>query len=297
VRRGAGLLLALAITAGACVPGGDEDAAAGEPGGALIIEQRTRATAPPTLFVLELGSLDLRPTTPDAVGAAAGRWSPDGSHVMWTEEFDDGERDILIQGERDAEPTRVVGPGAETVAVWSPDCVRIAFARSDPDGDRGGLWVMDLDGSGVEQVTDGSRSDTAVDWSPMAERLVFMSDRGGDAEIVVIDVNGGNETVLTDNTVGDTWPRWSPDGGRIAWASRVNERKHVFVMDSDGGDVVQVTTGSQGGEFPVWSPDGEWIAYAQANSTIAIMRSDGSDRRVLDVTGTPTDWGPKTGEC
>ena len=156
---------------------------------------------------------------------------------------------------------------------------------------------MDLDGSGSVQVTDGSRSDTAVDWSPVAERLVFMSDRGGDAEIVVIDVDGGNETVLTDNTVGDTWPRWSPDGERIAWASRVNERKHVFVMDGGGGDVVQLTTGSQGGEFPVWSPDGEWIAYAQANSTIAIMRIDGSERRELDVTGTPTDWGPKTGEC
>ena len=88
----------------------------------------------------------------------------------------------------------------------------------------------------------------------------------------------------------------SPEGTLAVTVGAEQEQRQIHLVDVETG-TWQVAGEGKGAGAPVWSPDGEWIAYAEANSTIAIMRSDGSDRRVLDVTGTPTDWGPKTGEC
>ncbi len=301
VRGGPSALLArvaVAMTLGLATIACGADAPT-EPRGELLLHRGT-TRQPPQLLVHDLSSGEERVVAP--APSAAGQWSPDGDRIAFAHDTGTGEVEIRVVDALGGFATTVSAPGAETVPAWSPDCSRIAFARFDLENDRSDVWVMDADGNNRRQVTTGSGYDTGIDWSPDGNMLAIMSDRGGDAEIVLVNVHDGSvdgyaERQLTDNTVGDTWPRWSPDGSQIVFARRINERKQIFVIEASGENEVQLTTGVRGGEFPVWSPDGAWIAYEQAGVAVTIMRADGTDRRELDLSGVPTDWGPKVGNC
>ena len=39
---------------------------------------------------------------------------------------------------------------------WSPDGDRIVFTRSEPDGSNESIWIVNADGTGLVQVTDGA---------------------------------------------------------------------------------------------------------------------------------------------
>ena len=249
------------------------------------------------MVTISIDTLEPSTLVTGSSGTAAGRWSPDGSRLLWTHVATDGTVTIVAGEPGSGEPSVVAAAGRGDTATWAPDCRRIAYSQRDETTGARTIQVVQLDGADAPPITIGVGAEATPDWSPTDDRLVFTSDRGGDTDIVVLDLVDGSQRQLTDNTVGDTGPRWSPDGTRIAWASRVNERKQIFVMGADGSGAVQLTTGAQGGEHPVWSPDGAWIAYQQAGTTIAIMRADGRDHRTLEIAGIPTDWGPRVGSC
>ena len=285
-------LAVLALLLAACGPGDTPPAA---PTGALIVQQGP-LSGPPSLVSYELDGTEPSGLVPGPDGAAAGRWAPDGQRLLWIQRSADGTV-ALVVGDPDGTTSSVVATvGAGDTATWAPDCRRLAVSLRDDSTGAQAIQLLTLDASAVSSL-DTDVDGASPDWSPSGDVVVFAGDRGGDTDIVVLDLADGTERQLTDNTVGDTGPRWSPDGDRIAWASRVNERKQIFVMGAAGGAKTQLTVGMNGGEHPVWSPDGEWIAYQQAGTALAIMRADGSDHRLLDIVGIPTDWGPPTGSC
>jgi TolB protein len=103
-------------------------------------------------------------------------------------------------------------PG-DQAPTWSPDGRRIAFA------DLNGIFVMDVDGGGRQQLTDGPADDGNPAWSPIAPLIAFDGSRGlfhGDIYVVSADGSGEMSNV-TDSLPLDSNPSWSPDGRRIAF--------------------------------------------------------------------------------
>jgi Tol biopolymer transport system component len=45
---------------------------------------------------------------------------------------------------------------------WSPDGERIVFTRAEPFGSTESIWIVNADGTGLVQVTDGE--DDNPDW-------------------------------------------------------------------------------------------------------------------------------------
>ena len=85
---------------------------------------------------------------------------------------------------------------------------KIAFT-SDRDGDFE-IYIMDPDGSGIQQLTDNDRWDMHPAWSPDGSKIAFFSDRDGDNEIYVMNPDGSGIQKLTDNDWSDYSPAWSP---------------------------------------------------------------------------------------
>jgi TolB protein len=93
-------------------------------------------------------------------------------------------------------------------------------------------------------------------------RLVFVSERDGNAQIYKMRVTGASQTNISNNRFIDHFPDVSSDSKKIAFSSlRDTPGENIYVMDIDGRNVQQVTTGDLQRTHPRWSPLG-LIAFA-----------------------------------
>src|SRR5438093_1166292 len=69
--------------------------------------------------------------------------------------------------------------------------------------------------------------------------------------------------------------------GLIAFGADTGSGTQLFTVRRDGHDLRQITDGPGEATTPDWSPDGRWLAYSLDECTIALIRSDGTDQRVI----------------
>jgi hypothetical protein len=92
---------------------------------------------------------------------------------------------------------------------WSPDGRSIAF-ESAVDGDSE-IYVIDVDGSGLRQITDNEIHDEGPSWSPDGQRIVFTSGPGNlEGDIWVMKADGSGRTQVTHSPGRDESPDWQP---------------------------------------------------------------------------------------
>ncbi|OLC40518.1 MAG: hypothetical protein AUH75_07620 [Gemmatimonadetes bacterium 13_1_40CM_4_65_7] len=158
------------------------------------------------------------------------------------------------------------------------------------------IYLMNVDGPGVMQLTNDPSNDTHPDWSPDGTRIVFTSFRDGNAEIYAMNADGSNATRLTNNPAFDGLPAWSLDGTRIVFTSLRDGNKEIYVMNADGSNPRNLTNNPGGDDTPAWSPDGTRIAFTSArdgNWEIYVMNADGSNAtRLTDNGAQMPAWSP-----
>lgn len=176
---------------------------------------------------------------------------------------------------------------------------RIVFS-SNRDGDYE-IYVMNADGSGLQQLTHNGANDVNPAWSPDGSQIAFQSYRDGQAEVYVMDASGLNEQRLTAHGSYDGEPTWSPDGSQIAFTSARTGTPYIYVMNSDGTGISQRS--SQPSVYPAWSPDGSQIAYSGDQDgdgwlELWLMNANGSNQHMIyDISHPQIDvwargWSP-----
>jgi tetratricopeptide (TPR) repeat protein len=133
---------------------------------------------------------------------------------------------------------------------WSNDAQRLT-ARTTV------LAVMDRTGGGVSQLTSGP-SDSSPDWSPVATKIAFMRDTGGNWDIWVVNADGSGEQRLTTDTAVDGLPAWSPDGTHIAFLSNRGGTWAIWAMKADGSDQHKLFNTGCATYATTEEFDGEW---------------------------------------
>jgi Tol biopolymer transport system component len=181
------------------------------------------------------------------------------------------------------------GRTSTSVAPASSAQEQIVFA-SERDGNSREIYVMNLDQTGLRQLTDDPAEDGGPVWSPDGALIAFASDRDGDFDIYVMSADGSAVTRLTDAPAGDGFPAWSPDGTQIAFASDRDGNFEIYVMSAGGTGVQRLTNESSNDFSPVWSPDGTQIAFDKdrdgINFDIYLMNADGTGvEQLTDVPG------------
>jgi TolB protein len=102
--------------------------------------------------------------------------------------------------------------------AWSPHGNWIAFT-SEREGSAD-LYRVQLDGTGLERLTDSPAYDDQAAFSPDGDQLVFVTTKaGGTADLWILDVRTRKARPLTSGPGGDFRPSWSPDGKWIAFSS------------------------------------------------------------------------------
>lgn len=105
----------------------------------------------------------------------------------------------------------------------SPDGKQIVFTRTwvdkAKDMYRSNLWIIDVEGGRVRELTTGSRTDSSPIWSPDGKRIAFLSDRDGTNQLHVLWVDTREVAQLTRLEYAPTNIRWSPNGKQIAYTA------------------------------------------------------------------------------
>src|SRR6266850_1577113 len=103
----------------------------------------------------------------------------------------------------------------------SPNGKRVAFTIGDVNYDLNKvitqIYVMQIDGGGLKQLTNGAASSSAPRWSPEGKRIAFVTGR----QVWTMEDDGDNKEKVTKISTSAAAPVWSPDGKWIAFTSEV----------------------------------------------------------------------------
>ena len=103
----------------------------------------------------------------------------------------------------------------------SPDGKLILFTRGwvDKMNDRlaSNLWIADIKGERIRELTHGNWRDSSPVWSPDGEKIAFISDRDGTNQIHVMWLDTREVAQLTHLGRSPESLRWSPEGNLLAF--------------------------------------------------------------------------------
>ena len=236
----------------------------------------------------------------------------------------------LVTACHEAERVFAPRPGRlhPSVSATQPLTSKIVF-YSNRDGDFG-IYAMNLDGSGVTQLTNNPADEFLPLWSPDGTRITFGRCAGGTCDVVVINADGGGETVATHDGFPGAWspdsrqiafgrsdgifvvnvdgsglvrvadPQfvtgWSPDGRQLLLGNDSDGDFEIYALNLDGSGTRQLTNNAANDGGGRWSPDGTRIAFNSdrdgGDIDIFVMNADGSNVNQLTQNDVFTDGGP-----
>ena len=232
-------------------------------------------------------------------------WSPTGDMIAFERSIED-KREIIISRsdgtvlqkiyhripEENNEMDSVFADILEDVSYnsgisWSPDENQIVFMSNGGSGNYDLYLLPTLGQEQTVRLTDHVEKDSHPHWSPVADRLVFVSGRTGSADIYLMDLLSGNVVKLTNGHKTYLYPQWSPDGSKIVMINGSNENHDIFLIEDVHRPLQTLkalTRWAYDDLRPVWSPDGKKIAfYSNYNLennpkiwSIVVIDADGS---------------------
>lgn len=143
------------------------------------------------------------------------------------------------------------------------------------------IFVANLKGEVVAQLTDAPGYDAEPTVSPNGDKIVFTSTRSGDLELWTMNIDGSDKTQVTTGLGYDGGAFFSPDGKKLIFrASRpsgdeVDQYKEflskglvaptameLYVCNVDGSDLKQITSLGKANWAPYFHPSGEKIIFS-----------------------------------
>ncbi|MEO7664588.1 MAG: hypothetical protein ABIV26_05625, partial [Candidatus Limnocylindrales bacterium] len=177
---------------------------------------------------------------------------------IWLMAFDGSDRRNLVPPPP--------APAVDSAPMFSPDGTKVAFIRkysTTPPHAREAAFIVNIDGTGLRQLTDPALDVGRIRWSPDGTQLAFSDqtenrDEDTPQDIWLINPDGSDLHRITHNTPGTQTfdPDWSPDGSRFAvlgW-HKGDDHNTIGTMNADGTALRQIYAGPSDAflYWPAW---------------------------------------------
>jgi TolB protein len=219
-------------------------------------------------------------------------------------------------------PLISTGKGRTTCSYFLPDNKHILFASTHAGGDSCpdvpviegkylwpvydsyDIYIADLKGNIVKQLTNSRGYDAEATISPKGDKIVFTSTRGGDLDLWTMNIDGSNPKQVTSGLGYDGGAFFSPDGKKLVFrASRpildadvkeykdllarglvAPEHMEIYTCNVDGSDLLQLTHLGKANWAPYFTPSGKQIIFSSNHQSqkgfdfqLFLMDSDGKN--------------------
>lgn len=193
------------------------------------------------IFVADLNGNIIRKLTDEPGYDAEATVSPKGDKIVFTS-MRSGDLELYTMNLDGSDVRQITNQlGYDGGAFFSPDGSKIVFRSSRPTtpeeiAEYKGLlaeglvqptnmeiYVCNVDGSDLRQVTQLGKANWAPYFHPSGEKILFSSNhaspRGFQFNIYMINLDGTGLTQVTYDDTFDSFPMFSPDGKKIAFSS------------------------------------------------------------------------------
>jgi Tol biopolymer transport system component len=226
-------------------------------GSELAVQAPLNNPCPPCASTIILnpdtGSYRILSPPDPSLATSCSVWSPDATHFAC-----DGENDsnpsvngvYTIRSSDGGGLTRITNAGGaiDIPIDYSPDGKQIVFGRVGPNHScttTSALFIVNVDGTGLHQITPGGFCDDDGSWSPDGTQIAF--EHRGSIFVVHPDGTGLAKIPLATsslNRAGDIC--WSPDGKKLVFLlftlrAPGTGQEGIATANADGSDVQQVT--------------------------------------------------------
>jgi TolB protein len=213
---------------------------------------------------------------PKCDGHGEPSWSPDGKQLAVSTDIDvrPGQPPkrfgiAIIDLARGTERSVVANTfeaGQDHFARWSPDGRQLVLwrGRERPGGVQAAVFVVNVDGTGLRQLTPWDMLASDPDWSPDGAQILFntrplLDFDTGQSELNTMRPNGTGVRRLTaygPNGPRATQPRWTPAGKAILYTrtTQTGQPRHIYAINADGTADTPVLTTKQIYTHPIVQP-------------------------------------------
>ena len=168
--------------------------------------------------------------------------------------------------------------------------VKKIIFTSDRNGSED-VYSMNLDGSGLVQLTDHPGKDNYPTVSPDGKKIAYTSDINGNGnwQIMVMNWDGTDKTQLTNNPWRNGYPTWSFDGRFIFFEVYQDGDWEIYRINSNGGNLKRLTFNP---DIYDWHPAGhsfqDKIIFESGNGgneDLYVMDYNGENlKRISDIS-------------
>jgi Tol biopolymer transport system component/DNA-binding winged helix-turn-helix (wHTH) protein len=187
-------------------------------------------------------------------------WLPNGRHLLMSSDHAGIQALYLV----DADSGELVPLGFNGASFPAVSRGRAAavFQQDNADINLQSFRLDAAPDAAGEGIASSTRFEAWPAYAPDDDRLVFVSDRGGDSQLWLLEPGARTSYQLTHHDkVELASPNWSPDGRRVLYVARGAGTSRLLSVEVDSGQTRQESEEGDNARFGTYSADGKSILF------------------------------------